>query len=55
MGAFPSRPQANRKQGNPLVLMPTVSPHISGNFCLFPQSTAVLLILKTIWKINQKF
>jgi hypothetical protein len=26
--------------------MPTVSPQISGNFCLFPRSTAVFIELK---------
>jgi hypothetical protein len=34
MGTFPSRSPANRKQGNPLSLMVTVSQHISGSFCL---------------------
>jgi hypothetical protein len=46
MGAFPSGSPANRKQGNPLGLMPTMSPHILGIFCLFPQSTAVFIKLK---------
>jgi hypothetical protein len=48
MGAFPSGSPANKKQGNPLILMLTMYPHISGIFCLFPQSTAVLLNLNTI-------
>ncbi len=32
MGEFPFGSPVNRKQGNPLGLMPTMSPHISGNF-----------------------
>jgi hypothetical protein len=34
--------------------MPTVSAHISGIFCLFPQSTMVLLNLNTIWRHKKK-
>jgi hypothetical protein len=48
MGAFPTRSPANRKQGGPLSLLPTTSLHISGRFCLFLQSKAVLLNLNTI-------
>jgi hypothetical protein len=34
---------ANRKQGDPLGLLPTMSPCFSGIFCLFPLSMPVLL------------
>ncbi len=51
---FHSGSSANRKQENPLSLMPTVSPHISGIFCLFPWSVQVLLNLNTIWTHNKK-
>jgi hypothetical protein len=46
MGAFPSRSPANRKQGNPISLMPTVSPHITDIFCLLPRSTEVFIKLR---------
>jgi hypothetical protein len=52
MCAFRTRYPANRKQGGPLNLLPTMSPHISGISGLFPQSTGVLLNLNTIRKIN---
>jgi hypothetical protein len=52
MGAFLSGSSADRKKGNPLGLMSTVSPHISDIFCLNPQSMAVLLNFNTIWRHN---
>ncbi len=45
MGAFPTGSTANSKQGNSLGLWPTVSPHISGIYGLFPWSTTVSLSL----------
>jgi hypothetical protein len=40
MGAFSISSPANEKQGTPCLLL-TLSSHISGIFCLFPQSTAI--------------
>ncbi len=53
MGAFPTRSPSNWKQGGPLSLLPTASPHISGGFCLFFWSKAVLLNLYTSWRHNK--
>ncbi len=41
IGAFPIWSLGNRKQGSPLDLLPTVSPHMLGTTSLFPRSTTV--------------
>jgi hypothetical protein len=45
---------ANGKQRNPLGLLPTMSPHISAIFFLFPRSMADLLNLNTIRRHDKK-
>jgi hypothetical protein len=50
MGAFPTGSLANRKQGGPLGLLPTVSPHNSDSLCLFPRSTTAFIKLRDITK-----
>jgi hypothetical protein len=54
LGAFPNVSLANRKQGYPLVLLPSVSPHISDMFWWFLRRRAVLLNLIKNWRHDRK-
>ncbi len=54
MGTFPTGLSASRKQRDPLGLLPTISPHISGILRVYPRSKAVLFNLSKTWRITRK-
>jgi hypothetical protein len=55
LGTFPSMFPANKEQGYPVCLLPTVSPHISDMFYWILWSTVVLLNWLKIGDIIEKF